>query len=394
MKTWYVSFFGSDSNNGISPATAFQTISKAISTSNPGDTINVASGDYSGASNTNLQITGDSQNPLTFICDDGYANIYLYQNNKYDTIFSGGYGIFKNFGFSGSTSDDNVSINLITNGNNITLDSCLFTGTFLITNSNSCQVLNTINANFIINSSLNCSISDSSGSVTVKNDDKIDENQFSCKLKQFMGSVDISDSYCNIIYSNITKLNMAYSIGTIINQCLFTGPITHKESSETLIIQNRFVSSNTNIYITISDSINYTNNVHIVNNLFSNGIAVKYNGSKGVTNIAVNYNNIIVDKKMESILIDFSESTNSSSGMVWNNIVTRNGKINVGKSMITEKTNSLDLYEKLPKNNDPSSFYISSNSLVGTATFDNLTNSDYYGKSHPTPPDIGVFNQM
>jgi hypothetical protein len=386
MTTWYVSLDGSDANNGISETTAFLTIAMAVSLSLPGDKIILLPGIYSSEGNTRLYILGNSQN---FITIEGSGEVYIDTGGTCDIgdiyVFNSHYAYIKNINFIGIP---------MMGSTYSTIDNCTFSpNCMLLYRSQSCQVINCKNVDSIITSCTNCSISNCSGALKIRNDLNTPQDQLSCKLKQFTGTVDIKDSYCNIIYSNINHLVLSNSIGTIINQCVFMGSILHEESSETLITQNRFISSNDGVYITISDSVNYSNNVHIVNNLFSDSIAVKYNGTKGATNIAVNYNNILVSEKITSVLIDFSSSTRTSNGMLWNNVLTGNKKIAVGKSSITQKTNSSNLYPAVPTNDDPASFYVSNSSLVGKATLDNLTNSDYYGQSHSSPPDIGAFNQ-
>lgn len=54
---YYVSPFGSDSNSGTSSLSPFLTMNKALSASSRGDTINAASGYYTGSDNVGLTIS-------------------------------------------------------------------------------------------------------------------------------------------------------------------------------------------------------------------------------------------------------------------------------------------------------------------------------------------------
>lgn len=62
--TWYVSNAGSNSNNGLSPGTAFLTIQFAENQCDPGDSVLVANGSYAGFY---VNVSGTSSAPIVFM---------------------------------------------------------------------------------------------------------------------------------------------------------------------------------------------------------------------------------------------------------------------------------------------------------------------------------------
>jgi parallel beta-helix repeat protein len=63
---YYVSTSGSDNNNGLTQATAFLTIAKAVPYTQPGDIVNIMAGTYTITSTINIVNSGTADNYITF----------------------------------------------------------------------------------------------------------------------------------------------------------------------------------------------------------------------------------------------------------------------------------------------------------------------------------------
>lgn len=105
-KTYYVSTTGSDANDGLSLQTPLQTLAKAVSLVNPGDTIEMEGGTYVGAvidrpGSANAWITLEPYNGQQVTIDGSslQQDVYFYNNS-----FAPMYWIMRNLTISGGQS--------------------------------------------------------------------------------------------------------------------------------------------------------------------------------------------------------------------------------------------------------------------------------------------------
>src|SRR5947209_6722436 len=104
MTTYYVATTGSDSNNGLTPGTAFLTFTKADSVLVAGDTVLVQPGTYTFASTLNTLTNGTSLARITWQCNGAYGAVKLAgtMNNSELWIIKGNFNDIVGFDVSGS----------------------------------------------------------------------------------------------------------------------------------------------------------------------------------------------------------------------------------------------------------------------------------------------------
>lgn len=81
----YVSPNGSDANNGLSPASAWQTVSHAAAQARPGDTVWIGGGTYS--ESVRIRVTGEQDAPITFRSVPGEKVVFDGNDRTLDHAF-------------------------------------------------------------------------------------------------------------------------------------------------------------------------------------------------------------------------------------------------------------------------------------------------------------------
>lgn len=179
-----------------------ETLDEIHSVINPGDVVFVKKGLYYGANNSHFDINGTIEEPIYYKCEK-------------DSIFtgtiviSGSNLIFEKANFSGEVT--------VKNSKNVTFNGCTASKIKII-DSEYCIMKNCEKCDILFENCQRCQIEKCDGNISFTGKSSTD---YSCKIKEFRGAISIQSTYCKIIKSTITNLNIIKSNKTFLHMCVF-----------------------------------------------------------------------------------------------------------------------------------------------------------------------------
>jgi len=348
---YYVSPTGSDSNNGLSPSTAWKTIthaSNAITLGSTGTIVHVAPGTYSENVAISNAVPGTSSAPVTYISDTKWAASIQPPSASSPGIYNNAaYSIIENFDVGGSEctgiQQDNTNQTAI--GNNVH------------------------------NSAQGCDNSGGGGGIVDSNWAATGNSQYA----NFVHDIGMVNASCvNRTNGTIQGIYHEHPGGTVANNLVVnvcdTGIVLWHAASSTLIVNNTVVHNSVGIYVGSGDA------------------PCSTTGCSGDTNTLV-INNVAVDNTNYGIGEGASDGGRMGTVSYQNNLTFGNSEDYGGSGVACTKC--ITGKDPLFANNTGTAFgnyaVLSGSPAIGAGTSTDAPATDYAGITRTPPITEGAY---